>query len=334
MIDEALVQREAARADADLPAPAGGVRARQRARTSTTRAGARTSTASRRSRSTTWATAIRPWWRPSASRPASSSTSNLYYTEPMIALAEWIRDRSLGGRVLFGNSGAEACEAALKLARKHGGPGRKDVVAIVDGFHGRTMGALSLTGQAGKQDAFAPLVPGVRFVERDDLAGLEAAVDERTCGDLPRGRPGRDRRLPAARGVPAPRPRAGRPPRRPARARRDPDRPLAHRAPLRAPGRAGVAPDVMCLAKSLGGGVPIGAIVAAPGGGRHASARRPRLDLRRQPAGLAPPAWPPATPLEDPALQDDVRRAGARLLAGLEGLVADGPGRARRAGAG
>ena len=79
----------------------------------------------------------------------------------MIALAEWIRDRSLGGRGFFCNSGAEASEAALKLARKHGGPGRPEVVALVDGFHGRTYGALSLTGQPSKQEPFRPLVPGV-----------------------------------------------------------------------------------------------------------------------------------------------------------------------------
>ena len=109
------------------------------------------------------------------------NVSNLYYTEPMIALAEWIRDRSLGGRVFFCNSGAEASEAALKLARKHGGPGRPEVVALVDGFHGRTYGALSLTGQPAKQEPFRPLVPGVRHVERDDLEGLEAAVGPRTC---------------------------------------------------------------------------------------------------------------------------------------------------------
>ena len=82
------------------------------------------------------------------------NVSNLYYTEPMVALAEWIRDHSLGGRVYFCNSGAEANEAALKLARKHGGPGRTEVVALVDGFHGRTYGALSLTGQPGKQEPF------------------------------------------------------------------------------------------------------------------------------------------------------------------------------------
>jgi acetylornithine/N-succinyldiaminopimelate aminotransferase len=109
------------------------------------------------------------------------NTSNLYYTEPMIELAEWIRDHSMGGRVFFCNSGAEATEAAFKLVRKHAGPGRPEIVALVDAFHGRTYGALSLTGQPDKQEAFRPLVPGVRHVARDDLQGLADAVSGRTA---------------------------------------------------------------------------------------------------------------------------------------------------------
>ena len=210
-------------------------------------------------------------------------TSNLFYTEPMIALAEWIRDHSLGGRVLFGNSGAEACEAALKLARKHGGPGRKDLVSLIDGFHGRTMGALSLTGQPGKQDAFAPLVPGVRFVERDDLAGLEAAVDEPRVRDLRGGRPGGDRRAPGARRLPAPGPGAGRPPRRAAGHGRDPDRPLAHRPALRAPGRRRGARRDVPGQEPRRRGADRGHRGPARRR-RHLPPGRPRLDLRRQPA--------------------------------------------------
>ena len=109
------------------------------------------------------------------------NTSNLYYSEPQVALAEWIRDRSLGGKVFFCNSGAEANEAALKLSRKRAGPGRPELVALMDGFHGRTYGALSLTGQPSKQDPFRPLVPGVRLVDRDDAPALEAAVGPRTA---------------------------------------------------------------------------------------------------------------------------------------------------------
>ncbi|MEZ5081238.1 MAG: acetylornithine/succinylornithine family transaminase [Thermoleophilia bacterium] len=250
------------------------------------------------------------------------SVSNLYYTEPMIALAEWIRDHSMGGRVFFCNSGTEANEAALKLCRKHGGPERPEVVALLDGFHGRTYGALSLTGQPGKQEAFAPLLPGVRHIDRFDFEGLEAAVSDRTAAvfmEVVQGECG-------VHPVPVEMLR---------RARELCDRHgallvldevqtgLSRTGPLFAYQEAGVEPDVMCLAKSLGGGVPIGAITARPGvdatfaPGDHGStfAASPLACA----AGLAA-----CHVLEDPALQAHVRTTGARLLAGLELLVSDG----------
>ena len=250
------------------------------------------------------------------------NVSNLYYTEPMVALAEWIRDRSLGGRVFFCNSGAEASEAALKLARKHGGPGRAEVVALVDGFHGRTYGALSMTGQPSKQEPFGPMVPGVRHVERADMEGLEAAVGPRTCAivlEVVQGEVG-------VHPVPDEMIRL---------ARELADRHgallvideiqtgLSRTGPLFAYQDVGVTPDVMCLAKSLGGGVPIGAIVA-----------RPEYDAVLQPgdhgstfAGsplACAAALASCSVLSDAALQESVRRKGAALLADLQSLVADG----------
>jgi acetylornithine/N-succinyldiaminopimelate aminotransferase len=250
------------------------------------------------------------------------NVSNLYYSEPMVALAEWIRDHSLGGRVYFCNSGAEASEAALKLARRHGGPDRTEIVALVDGFHGRTMGALSLTGQPSKQDPFRPLMPGVTHVERDDPDALRAAVGERTCAivmEMVQGECG-------VHPVPLEMVRL---------ARELADRHgalllldeiqtgLSRTGPLFAHQDAGIEPDVMMLAKSLGGGVPIGAIVARPEydavlrPGDHGStfAGSPLACA----AGLASCAV-----LAEAALQDGVRRKGAALLAGLEGLVAEG----------
>ena len=250
------------------------------------------------------------------------NVSNLYYTEPMIELAEWIRDRSLGGRVFFCNSGAEASEAALKLARKRGGPGRPEVVALVNGFHGRTYGALSMTGQPGKQEPFRPLVPGVSFVERDDLEGLAAAVGPRTCAialEIVQGEVG-------VQPVPLETIRL---------ARELADRHgalllvneiqtgMSRTGPLFAYEDAGVVPDVMMLAKSLGGGVPIGAIVARP---EHDAVLQPGdhgSTFAASPLACAA-ALASCAVLEDPALQDGVRRKGARLLAGLEALVADG----------
>jgi acetylornithine/N-succinyldiaminopimelate aminotransferase len=104
--------------------------------------------------------------------------SNLYRTEPAEELAELLSTRFGGARAFFCNSGAESVEAALKYARK--ATGKTGVVALEGGFHGRTLGALSVTGQPAKREPFAPLVPGVRFVPPNDVAALTAAVDDAT----------------------------------------------------------------------------------------------------------------------------------------------------------
>jgi acetylornithine/N-succinyldiaminopimelate aminotransferase len=101
--------------------------------------------------------------------------SNLYRTQPAERLASLLSERFGGAQAFFCNSGAEAIEAALKYARK--ATGKPGVVALEGSFHGRTLGALSVTGQPGKRAAFEPLVPGVRFVPPNDVAALEAAVD-------------------------------------------------------------------------------------------------------------------------------------------------------------
>ena len=100
--------------------------------------------------------------------------SNLYWTEPMLRLAGLLSERLGGGRVFFCNSGAEANEAALKVARK--ATGRSQIVALEGGPHGRTFGALSATGQPTKWEGFGPLVPGVSFARPNDIESLEAAV--------------------------------------------------------------------------------------------------------------------------------------------------------------
>ena len=101
--------------------------------------------------------------------------SNLYWTEPMLRLAALLSERMGDGvQAFFCNSGAEANEAALKVARK--ATGRARVVALEGGFHGRTLGALSVTGQPAKWEGFGPLVPGVSFARPNDVESLEAAV--------------------------------------------------------------------------------------------------------------------------------------------------------------
>ncbi len=114
---------------------------------------------------------------------ALAHTSNLFLHEPGVALAE----RLLGllgsdggpavGRVFFCNSGAEANEAALKVVRRRQGPDRPVIVAAENGFHGRTLGALSITGKASIRDPFGPFGTEVQFVPFGDAAALQAAVD-------------------------------------------------------------------------------------------------------------------------------------------------------------
>ncbi len=108
--------------------------------------------------------------------------SNLYWTEPMLALAAQLSARFGGASAFFCNSGAEANEAALKWARKV--TGRAGFVALDGSFHGRTLGALSVTGQPAKRAAFEPLVPGVTFVPRDDVDALAQSVDDHTAAIL------------------------------------------------------------------------------------------------------------------------------------------------------
>ena len=102
--------------------------------------------------------------------------SNLYRTEPAEELAAALSARFGGAQTFFCNSGAEAVEAALKYARK--ATGKPGVVALEGGFHGRTLGALSVTGQPAKREPFAPLVSGVRFIPPNDVDALVAAVDD------------------------------------------------------------------------------------------------------------------------------------------------------------
>jgi predicted acetylornithine/succinylornithine family transaminase len=187
-------------------------------------------------------------------------TSNLFYTEPAMRLAERLSASSLGGKVFFCNSGTEANEAALKLARKARRGG--DVVVLEGAFHGRTYGALSATPQEAKQAPFAPLVPGFRAVAPDPEA-LRAAVDENTAAVLLEPIQGEsgvhvlsDRLLEVAReacdehGA--------------ALIFDEIQTGMGRTGTLWAYQRSGVVPDAMTLAKALGGGMPIGALVTGP----------------------------------------------------------------------
>jgi acetylornithine/N-succinyldiaminopimelate aminotransferase len=189
-------------------------------------------------------------------------TSNLYVTPPAVTLAERLLALLGGpGRVFFANSGAEANEAAFKLARR---TGRPEVVATEGGFHGRTMGALALTGQPSKRAPFEPLPAGVTFVPYGDAQALRDAVTEATAAvfcEPVQGeagiRPAPGGYLEAAREATA-----------------DAGALLVLDEVQSGTGRtgawfahqhSGVRPDVVTVAKGLGGGLPLGACVALDG---------------------------------------------------------------------
>jgi acetylornithine/N-succinyldiaminopimelate aminotransferase len=114
--------------------------------------------------------------------------SNLYYTEPQVRLAEALTSSCFADKVFFGNSGAEANEAAIKLARKYSrmgyGPGRYGIITMKNSFHGRTLATLSATGQQKIQEGFEPLVDGFRYVEFDSLDAVSEAIDKTVCAVL------------------------------------------------------------------------------------------------------------------------------------------------------
>ncbi|MER8100299.1 acetylornithine transaminase [Kitasatospora sp. NPDC094016] len=244
--------------------------------------------------------------------------SNLFMAEPTITLAERLLelDGREGGRVFFCNSGAEANEAAFKISRR---TGRTHLVALQGAFHGRTMGALALTGQPAKQDPFRPLPGDVTHVPFGDVEALRAAVTTETAAVFLEPIQGENGAIPLPEGY--------------LRAAREITRATgtllildeiqtgvgrtgywyAHQAV------EGVEPDVVTLAKALGGGLPMGAVLAfgeaadllTPGqhgttfGGNPVAAA----------AGLAV-----LDTIESEGLLEHVRKLGERLRQGVEAI--------------
>lgn len=206
--------------------------------------------------------------------------SNLYYTIPQTELASLLVENSFADRVFFGNSGAEANEAAIKLARKYfsdqGEPQRSGIVSMEKSFHGRTMATLSATGQEKIRKGFAPVLDGFSFVPFGDIEALKVAVDDRTCavmlepiqGEGGIRQPAPDflkkvRELCDRRGV--------------LMILDEIQTGMGRTGKLFAHEHDGVTPDIMTLAKALANGLPIGAmlatetVAAAFGPGAHAS---------------------------------------------------------------
>jgi predicted acetylornithine/succinylornithine family transaminase len=263
---------------------------------------------------------------------------NLYYSEPGMRLAARLSELGLGGKAFFTNSGTEAVECALKLARKHKRGG--DIVVLEKGFHGRTYGSLSATPQEAKQEPFAPLVPGFRVAARDST---DLPVDENTAAVLIEPIQGESGILPVDPEV-----------LRAAREACD-----AHGALLIfdeiqcGMGRTGdmwawqgmgVRPDVMTVAKGLGGGLPIGACLTGPS---HADVLQPGDHGSTFAGGpvVAAAANAVLDTVSEPGFLAEVSRKGELLAAGLrdqglEGVrgaglmlgfaTTEGPDRARR----
>jgi len=192
-------------------------------------------------------------------------TSNLYVTRPQIDLAHRLAELTNGMSSFFTNSGAEAIECALKLARKWGrttkGPTATKVVCARNSFHGRTFGALSATGQPAKQEPFAPMVPGFVHVEYGDTAALSNAMDDDVCAVLLEPIQGEAGVVePPADYLPAVRQLCDE--RRVLLLLDEVQTGLGRVGEWFAHRLFGVSPDVMCLAKALGGGLPIGACLA------------------------------------------------------------------------
>jgi acetylornithine/N-succinyldiaminopimelate aminotransferase len=241
--------------------------------------------------------------------------TNLYYTEPGLRLSARLAESSLGGKVFLCNSGAEANEAAIKLARRAKPQGK--VVVLQGAFHGRTYGALSATPQESKQAPFAPLVPGFEVVAKDPAA-LAAAVDAQTAAVLLEPIQGEtgihilsDDLLLAAREACD---RAGA-----ALIFDEIQTGMGRTGTLWAYEQTDVVPDAMTSAKALGGGLPIGALITGP---RLADTLRPGDHGSTFAGGplITSAALAALEICSDAKLLARVRVAGERLFAGLASL--------------
>jgi predicted acetylornithine/succinylornithine family transaminase len=252
--------------------------------------------------------------------------SNDFYTEPQLRLAQRLFDL-FGGRCFFCNSGAEAAEAAIKLARKHGfrtaGPEKHEIITALDSFHGRTLGALAATGQPKYHKGFQPLPGGFVHVPFNDVAALERAVNEKTCAVMLEPilgesgvYPASEEFLQAARELCNSQGAA-----------------LIFDEVQTGIGRTGkmfayehgmVEPDVITLAKGLGAGIPIGALLArepvagAFQPGDHAST----FGGSALPAAVALAVL---DTIEEGNLLENATRVGGRLAEGLRALQENSP---------
>lgn len=194
-------------------------------------------------------------------------TSNLYFIETQVRLAEALARRGFPGRFFFCNSGTEANEAALKIARRfqtvvRAQPERTEFVAFEGSFHGRTMGALSVTGQAKYRQHFGPLIPGVKFITFGDLESARGAINDKTAAVIVEP-------IQAEGGINLPPPGYLQELRKLCHERGalliydEVQTGIGRTGTFYAFEKEGAVPDVITLAKGLAGGVPMGAMAAS-----------------------------------------------------------------------
>ncbi|MBI4823099.1 MAG: acetylornithine transaminase [Nitrospirae bacterium] len=192
--------------------------------------------------------------------------SNFYHIEPQIELAKLLVEHSFADKVFFCNSGAEANEAGIKLARKYAkealGPDKFEFISAQNSFHGRTLATLSAGGQEKFQKGFEPMMPGFRHVPFNDISQIEKAITPKTCGVLLEPIQGEG-------GVNVPHPEYLSQVRQLCNERKllfildEVQTGMGRTGKLFAYEHYGITPDIMTLAKGLGGGVPIGAMLAS-----------------------------------------------------------------------
>jgi predicted acetylornithine/succinylornithine family transaminase len=193
-------------------------------------------------------------------------TSNLYFIDAQVRLADALGRRAFPGKMFFCNSGAEANEAALKLARRYqvtvrGQADRTELIAFDNSFHGRTMGALSVTGQPKYRQGFGPLVPGVKFLPFGDFDAIRKAIDDKTCAVITEP-------IQAEGGINLPPPGYLQELRKLCTDRGallifdEVQTGVGRTGTFYAFEKEGAVPDILSLAKGLAGGVPMGAMLA------------------------------------------------------------------------
>ncbi len=254
-------------------------------------------------------------------------TSNLYNIPQQQALADKLVENTFADTVFFTNSGTEACELAVKMCRRHfhdaGAPERTDIITFEGSFHGRSSAGISAAGSEKMTKGFGPLLPGFKHLPWNDMAALEAAIDDETAAIMLEPvqgeggiRPLPDENLKQIRAlcdthglllildeVQCGMGRTGR---------------------LFAHEWAGITPDIMMVAKGIGGGFPLGAVLATESAASAMTAGTHGSTYGGNPLACAVGSAVMDI-VADPGFLDDVRKRAGLLRQKLEGLVASHP---------